>query len=155
MKPLNLALALLSATLLSAPLLSQTQMGQTMPGLAAPEAAPIPGPTYSQIYCSGFITRAAVPRDSFVLGSKESPNEDRFQGRSTIFLRGPDLAVGTRYSLIRQVADPNRENSSLDQQKARQPWRPIPGCRLAHRPFHYRRHRHRHLRLLLHRRHPG
>jgi len=117
MKPLNLALALLSAALLSAPLLSQTQMGQTMPGLAAPEAAPIPGPTYSQIYCSGFITRAAVPRDSFVLGSKESPHEDRFQGRSTLFLRGPDLAVGNRYSLIRQIADPNREDSSPEQRK--------------------------------------
>jgi hypothetical protein len=117
MKPLNLALTLLLATLLSLPLLSQTQMGQTMPGLPTPEAAPILGPTYSQLYCSGFITREAVSRHSFVLGSKESPHENLFQGRSTLFLRGPNLAVGERYSLVRQVADPNRENSSPEQRK--------------------------------------
>ncbi len=117
MKPLNLALTLLSATLLSATLLAQNQTSQAMPGLPAPAAAPINGPTYSQLYCSGFITRQAVPRDSFVLGSKESPHEDRFQGRSTLFLRGPDLAVGERYSLVRQIADPNPEDSSLEQRK--------------------------------------
>lgn len=117
MKPLNLALTLLLATLVPATLLAQTQMGQTMPGLAAPQAAPVPGPDYSQLYCSGFITRDAVPRASFVLGSKESPHEDRFPGRSTLFLRGPNLAVGERYSLLRQVSDPNSEDSSPEQRK--------------------------------------
>jgi hypothetical protein len=117
MKPLNVALTLLSATLLSAPLLSQNQMAQTMPGLAAPVAAPIPGPNYSQLYCSGFITRSAIARDSYILGSKESPHEDRFQGRATLFLRGANFAVGERYSVVRQVADPNREDSSPDQRK--------------------------------------
>ena len=115
MKPSNLALTLLSATLLSPALLSPNLAAQTVTGLPAAQAAPIPGPTYTQLYCSGFITRDAVSRDSFVLGSKESPNEDRFQGRSTLFLRGPNLAVGERYSLVRQVADPNREDSSLEQ----------------------------------------
>jgi hypothetical protein len=117
MKPLNLALTLLSATLLSSALLSPNVAAQTMPAPPAPEAAPIPGPTYSQLYCAGFITRQAVPRDSFVLGSKESPHEDRFQGRSTLFLRGPNLAVGARYSLVRQIADPNPEDSSPEQRK--------------------------------------
>jgi hypothetical protein len=117
MKPLHVALILLSATLLPVPLLSQTQMEQVMPGLAATQAAPIPGPTYSQLYCSGFITRNAIARDAYILGSKESPHEDRFQGRSTLFLRGPNLAVGERYSLLRQVADPNSEDSSPEQRK--------------------------------------
>jgi len=120
MKPSNVALTLLSATFLLPALLSpkaQILVAQTMPGLAAPEAAPIPGPTYTQLYCSGFITRDAVPRASFVLGSKESPQEDRFQERETLFLRGPNLAVGERYSLLRQVSDPNRENSSPEQRK--------------------------------------
>jgi hypothetical protein len=117
MKPWNVALILLSATLLPAPLLSQTQTEQAMPALAAPQAPPIPGPNYSQLYCSGFITRDPISRDTYVLGSKESPHEDRFQGRSTLFLRGPNLAVGDRYSVLRQVSDPNPEDSSPEQRK--------------------------------------
>ena len=87
-------------------------------GLAAeaPEASSQPsGPSYSQLYCSGFITRNSIPRSSFVLGSKESPHENRFAGGSILFLRGADLAPGSRYSLVRQIADPNREDSSPEQ----------------------------------------
>src|SRR6266545_4279423 len=62
------------------------------------------GPKYSQLYCSGFITRA-----------KESPHADRFSGRETLFLRGSNLAAGNRYSIVRQVSDPNREDSSPEQ----------------------------------------
>jgi hypothetical protein len=117
MKPLIVALTLLSATLLPPTMLSQTQTELAMPGFAAPEAPPVLGPNYSQLYCSGFITRDAIPRTSFVLGSKESPHEDRFQGRETLFLRGPNLAEGERYSLLRQVSDPNPEDSSPEQRK--------------------------------------
>jgi hypothetical protein len=102
MKPLIVAMILLSATLLAQP----------GPVSDVPDAS---GPAYSQIYCSGFITRDAISRDNFVLGSKESPHEDRFPGRSQIFLRGPALAKGERYSILRQVEDPNREDSSPEQ----------------------------------------
>lgn len=85
-------------------------------------AQPVPasnvhGPTYSELYCSGFISRKALPRSDYVLGSKESPNADRLQGRSMLFLRGPDLVEGQRYSIVRQVADPNREDSSPNERR--------------------------------------
>ena len=73
------------------------------------------GPGYSQLYCSGFITREAIPRSSFVMGSKENPHADRYSQRDTLFLRGANLAAGSRYSIVRQVSDPNREDSSPDQ----------------------------------------
>ncbi len=73
------------------------------------------GPKYSQLYCSGFIARNAISRSSFVMGAKESPHADRFSGRETLFLRGSDLAAGKRYSIVRQISDPNREDSSPEQ----------------------------------------
>lgn len=90
--------------------------GATAAGITVVGDAPVnQGPAYSQQYCSGFITRAAISRSSFVLGSKESPHEDRFQQRSVLFLRGPGLAEGERYSVVRQISDPNHEDSSPDQ----------------------------------------
>jgi hypothetical protein len=102
---------IVAITLLSAPLLAQSGPASGIPDASSP----MHGPGYSQLYCSGFITREAIPRNTFVLGSKESPHEDRFQGRSLLFLRGPALVQGERYSLLRQVADPNREDSSPEQ----------------------------------------
>ena len=105
---------LLVATLL----LSATLWAQSGPASDAPDTSwPVHGTSYSQTYCSGFITRDAISRSSFVLGSKESPHEDRYQGRSLLFLRGPNLAQGQRYSLLRQVADPNHEDSSPEQRR--------------------------------------
>ncbi len=73
------------------------------------------GPVYSQLYCSGFVTREAIPRSSLIMGSKESPNADRLSSRDTLFLRGRDLAPGNRYSIVRQVSDPNREDFTPEQ----------------------------------------
>ena len=82
------------------------------PAAASPRTS---GPAYSQLYCSGFVTREAFPRSNFVMGSKESPNADRFGGRDTLFLRGANLTAGNRYSIVRQVSDVNREDSSPDE----------------------------------------
>jgi len=80
-------------------------------------ASPANGPSYSQMHCSGFITRNAIPRTNFVLGSKEGPHEDRIPGRALMFLGGPALVEGQRYSLLRQVEDPNHEDPSPEQRK--------------------------------------
>jgi hypothetical protein len=91
---------------------------QSGPGpYVPPKGPPGNGPSYSQSYCSGFVTREAVPRTSYVLGSKESPHEDRFSARTRLFLSGPTLVAGQRYSIVRQVVDPNREDSSPEQRK--------------------------------------
>jgi len=91
---------------------------QSSPVLDVPsKSSPANGPSYSQRYCSGFITRQGIPRTNFVVASKEAPHEDQFSGRSLLFLGGPGLAEGERYSLLRQVEDPDREDSSPEQRK--------------------------------------
>jgi hypothetical protein len=99
-------------------LLSGSLWAQSSPALDIPTpASPANGPSYSQMYCSGFVTREAIPRTNFVLGSKEGPHEDRIPGRALMFLGGPGLAEGQRYSLLRQIEDPDREDSSPEQRK--------------------------------------
>ena len=106
MKQLIVAFVLLSAALVA-------QSGPSS-GISH-GTAPGNGPSYSQTYCSGFITRHSISRASYIVGSKESPHEDRFQGRSVLFLHGNALVEGERYSIVRQIQDPNREDSSPEQ----------------------------------------
>lgn len=104
--------------LIAIALLSGSLWAQSSPALDVP-ATPSKsnGPSYSQLYCAGFITRQSVPRTNFVVASKEAPHEDQYAGHSIVFLGGPGLVEGERYSLIRQVEDPNREDSSPEQRK--------------------------------------
>jgi hypothetical protein len=69
------------------------------------------------MYCSGFVTRDSIPRTNYVLGAKESPHEDRFPGRTRLFLAGPGLVEGQRYSILRQIRDPNIEDSSPNERR--------------------------------------
>jgi hypothetical protein len=106
MKPLIVAIALLSATLVA----------QSAPSSDISSGSlPANGPSYSQRYCAGFVTHAALPRTNFILGSKESPQETSFSGRSVLMLAGPGLLEGERYSILRQIDDPNRETSTPEQ----------------------------------------
>ena len=99
-------------------LLSGSLWAQTTSVLDVPStSSKASGPSYSQLYCSGFITRQGLPRTNFVLASKEAPHEDQFALHSIIFLGGPGLVEGERYSLVRQVEDPDREDSSPEQRK--------------------------------------
>jgi len=103
MNHLILAIALLSGTLVAQ---------STNPSSLPPGSSPANGPSYSQQYCAGFVTHAVVPRTNYILGSKESPNENSFPGRAQLFLGGPGLIPGERYTILRQIDDPNRETSS-------------------------------------------
>lgn len=100
-------------TLLSGTLLAQSSVAPAIPTGSSPGN----GPSYSQMYCSGFVTQEAIPRTNFIVGSKESPHEQLFPARSVLFLGGPPLVERTRYSVLRQVSDPNHEDSSPEQRK--------------------------------------
>jgi hypothetical protein len=114
MKFLMVAITLLSGTMLAqSGLQLGPQSGQKLN--IPPGSSPAYTPSYSQLYCAGFVTRRAIPRTNFILGSKESPLADTFPGHSELFLGGPGLAEGERYSILRQIADPNRETSSPEQ----------------------------------------
>ncbi len=118
MKSLIVAIALMSGTLLA----QSAAQPAAQPGAESgqkltipPGSAPAYSPSYSQLYCAGFVTRQSIPRTNYIVGSKESPLADRFPGHTTLFLGGPGLVEGERYSILRQIVDPNRETSSPEQ----------------------------------------
>jgi hypothetical protein len=107
---------IVAITLLSGAMLAQSApQPDALPGpntTLPPGSSPAYTPSYSQLYCSGFVTARAIPRTNFVLGSKDSPHADTFPGHTQLFLDGPGLVEGQRYSLLRQIKDPDRETSS-------------------------------------------
>ncbi|MGE5113666.1 MAG: hypothetical protein ACM3JB_22615 [Acidobacteriaceae bacterium] len=68
-------------------------------------------PTYSDIYCSGFVTKEHIPDQNHVLAGMNAPNSVRLSERDTVYLVGPGYAVGNRYSVVRKVSDPNKYES--------------------------------------------
>ena len=89
------------------------QQGQT-PQASAPQVnltnivARQQAPTYSDVYCSGFISNQPLQKAGFVAGGRETPHQTRYVDRSYVYLEGSGFAVGSQYWLVRQVRDPNR-----------------------------------------------
>ena len=66
-------------------------------------------PTPADLYCSGFITTDHVSTSRFVVAGWNSPDQTRYAGSAdTVYIHGRDLEEGQRYSILRQVKDPNR-----------------------------------------------
>jgi hypothetical protein len=68
-------------------------------------------PTFSDINCSGFVTRESVPSKNILIGGKNSPHASQFGGRDTIFVSGEGLTVGSRFRMLRRVVDRNKVES--------------------------------------------
>lgn len=85
---------------------SVTEQAQKAPqsNLKVTETAP----TYSDIYCSGFVTKENIPTTNHVVGGLDTPSTTRYGAREYLYLTGPGYAVGNRYSIIRKERDPNR-----------------------------------------------
>jgi hypothetical protein len=104
----------LAALLLAMPILA---MGQDQPSLAE-QAQPAAStnlkerelaPTYSDIYCSGFVSKENIPNANHILAGLNSPHGVRFSARDTVYLEGSGYAVGNQYSVVRKVEDRNLE----------------------------------------------
>ncbi|HVP51034.1 MAG TPA: hypothetical protein VMT05_02930 [Terriglobales bacterium] len=65
-------------------------------------------PTYSDVYCAGFITNQPLQRVGYVAGGLGNPHQIRFADREYVYLEGSGFAVGAQYSLVRRERDPNR-----------------------------------------------
>ena len=65
-------------------------------------------PTYSDVYCAGYISKQPLQKSGFVAGGRETPHQTRFVERDYVYLEGSGFAVGTPYWLVRRVRDPNR-----------------------------------------------
>jgi hypothetical protein len=66
-------------------------------------------PTYSDIYCAGFVTKENIPTANHILAGLSSPHGVRFSARDTVYLEGTGFVVGNRYSVVRKIEDRNLE----------------------------------------------
>lgn len=67
-----------------------------------------PAPTYSDLNCAGFISKEKYNHANYVLAGAEAPAATQFAQGDTIFLEGGGYTEGERYSVIRELRDPNR-----------------------------------------------
>jgi hypothetical protein len=88
---------------------------QSTPPAQSPAATKSFVPGYTQMYCAGFVYHRTLSRKNFVAASSEAPHVDQFSRGETVFLGGPNLAAGERYSILREVVDPNKELSVPEQ----------------------------------------
>jgi hypothetical protein len=99
-------------------LAAATGFSQQPPGAASP-ALPVPTRlsatiserdvplTKSDLYCAGFVSSQALPRNHFIGAGLETPLQSRYTEHSYVFLRGGGYIPGTRLSVVREVADFN------------------------------------------------
>jgi len=69
------------------------------------------GPTMSEIYCAGFITREAVRGTGTVVAGSHSPEAAHYVDHDYIYLTGNEVQEGKEYLLLRHTVDPNQYES--------------------------------------------
>jgi len=68
----------------------------------------IPTPTYSDLYCAGFVSKSLLPDASFIAGGLDTPNTTKYGLGELVYLTGKGYELGKRYSIVRELRDPNR-----------------------------------------------
>jgi hypothetical protein len=68
----------------------------------------VPTPTYSDLYCAGFVSKNPVPDANFIAGGLQTPNTTKYGGGELVYLTGKGYELGKRYSIVRELRDPNR-----------------------------------------------
>lgn len=63
--------------------------------------------TYSDVYCSGWMSPKDIANSSFVLAGEHSPNAARFVTNESVFLSGSGWQEGQKVSIVRRAKDPN------------------------------------------------
>jgi hypothetical protein len=64
-------------------------------------------PTAADLYCAGFL-RKPEHKKNYVTGGTESPFTTNFANGDAIYLNGKGYEAGQRYTIIRELRDPNR-----------------------------------------------
>lgn len=105
MKKAILVALVTAATLASAQTPQQQPPSQTFESNLVERAQ---APSYSDLYCSGFISNENIPTTNTVSGGVNSPNEAIYAAGNQIFLSGNGFAEGSRYTVLRPLHDPNR-----------------------------------------------
>lgn len=78
----------------------------------------VQAPTYSDMYCAGFIDKENVGKGSYVVAGAESPSQTQFHQGDMIYLEGSGFQEGNRLSVVRELRDANRSASYIGQTAA-------------------------------------
>ena len=68
-------------------------------------------PTYADLYCAGFVDQHPLPNVNYVAGGLDTPNTTHFGTGELIYLSGKGYELGRRYTIVRELHDPNRYES--------------------------------------------
>jgi outer membrane protein OmpA-like peptidoglycan-associated protein len=115
----RLVLFLLLAVALAA---AQQAQPQAPPTSAGPQTTSnlverVDAPTYSDIYCAGFISKERLPESNFVAAGWDSPHQTRFSDRDYVYLAGGGLAEGAQLKIVRRLRDPNEREAFPGQRR--------------------------------------
>jgi hypothetical protein len=74
-------------------------------------------PTYADLYCAGFINKQLLPNADYVAGGLQTPNTTKFVTGDLVYLAGTGYALGSQYTILREMRDQNRYESFPGQKK--------------------------------------
>lgn len=83
-----------------------------VPQGTAPTTNSFPGqriqtPTYSDLYCAGFISKHTLPDANFVAGGLQTPSTTKFVRGDMVYLQGTGYVLGAEYEIVRALRDIN------------------------------------------------
>ena len=64
--------------------------------------------TYNDLYCAGFVTREAIPKNNVVVAGFDTPSEVLYAQKETVFLSGGGYEEGKSYAVVRELVDLNK-----------------------------------------------
>jgi hypothetical protein len=68
----------------------------------------IQAPTPVDLSCAGFVSKQLVPNSNFVAGNLYTPIDTKASNGEVVYLAGKGYEVGQKYTVVRELRDPNR-----------------------------------------------
>ena len=62
-------------------------------------------PTYSDMYCAGFISKQTLPDANYVAGGLQTPSTTKFTRGDMIYLHGTGYTAGAEFEILRALRD--------------------------------------------------
>ncbi len=89
----------------------------TAPTTASFPTQRVQTPTYSDLYCAGFISKQMLPDANFVAGGLQTPTTTKFTRGDLVYLQGTGYTAGAEYEVIRALRDANEYEMFPGQKK--------------------------------------
>lgn len=74
-------------------------------------------PTYSDLYCAGFISKHTLPDANYVAGGLQTPSTTKFVRGDMVYLHGTGYAAGAEFEIVRELKNINEYEVFPGQQR--------------------------------------